>query len=72
LIAWIRHVPDVVAVMVSVAVGPARVHPLALPPDAIAYVVAPEPEPPEVVIDKAWEYGYALVIEVIDVIFSVD
>lgn len=53
MLAWIKHVPDVVAVMVSVAVGPVNVHPLALPPDAIAYVVAPKPEPPEEVIDTA-------------------
>ena len=53
LVAWIRHVPVVVAEIVAVAVELESVHPDALPPDAIAKVVAPEPEPPEVVIDKA-------------------
>jgi len=55
LVAWIRHVPVVVAVIVAVAVELERAQPDALPPDAIAKVVAPEPEPPEVVIDKACE-----------------
>ena len=53
LVAWIRHVPIVVAVIVAVAVESESAQPDALPPDAIAKVVAPEPEPPEVVIDKA-------------------
>ena len=55
LVAWIRHVPIVVAVIVAVAVESESAQPDALPPDAIAKVVAPEPEPPEVVIDKACE-----------------
>ena len=55
LVAWIRHVPVVVAEIVAVAVELERAQPDALPPDAIAKVVAPEPEPPEVVIDKACE-----------------
>jgi hypothetical protein len=55
LVDWIRHVPTVVAVIVAVAVESDSEHPDAVPPDAIAKVVAPEPEPPEVVIDKACE-----------------
>jgi hypothetical protein len=55
LLAWIRHVPTVVAVIVAVAVESDRAHPDAVPPDAIAKVIAPEPDPPEVVIDKACE-----------------
>jgi hypothetical protein len=55
LVAWIKHVPTVVAVMVDVAVESERVQPDAVPPDAIAKVVAPVPEPPDVVIDKACE-----------------
>jgi hypothetical protein len=55
LVAWIRHVPVVVAVIVAVADESERAQPDALPPDAIAKVVAPEPEPPEVEIDKACE-----------------
>jgi hypothetical protein len=55
LVAWIKHVPTVVAVMVDVAVESERVQPDAVPPDAIAKVVAPVPEPPVVVIDKACE-----------------
>ena len=57
LVAWIRHVPTVVAVIVAVAVELESAHPDAVPPDAIAKVVAPVPDPPEVVIDKACEYG---------------
>ena len=53
--AWIRHVPTVVAVMVAVAVELERVQPVAVPPDAMAKVVAPAPDPPDVVIDKACE-----------------
>ena len=55
LVACIRHVPTDVAVMVAVAVESESAQPDALPPDAIAKVVAPEPEPPEVEIDKACE-----------------
>jgi hypothetical protein len=55
LAAWIRHVPIVVAVIVAVAVESDSEHPDAVPPDVIAKVVAPEPDPPEVIIDKACE-----------------
>jgi hypothetical protein len=57
LLAWTRHVPTVVAVMVAVAVELESAHPVAVPPDAIVNVVSPDPEPPEVVIDRACEYG---------------
>ena len=53
--AWIKHVPTVVAVMVAVAVELERAQVVAVPPDAMAKVVAPVPEPPDVVIDKACE-----------------
>jgi hypothetical protein len=55
LVAWIRHVPIVVAVIVAVAVESDSEHPDALPPDVIAKVVAPEPEPPEVNMIKGFE-----------------
>ena len=55
LVAWIRHVPTVVAVIVAVAVESESVHPDALPPDATAKVTAPEPEPPEVNMIKGFE-----------------
>ena len=55
LLAWIKHVPTVVAVIVAVAVESENVHPDAVPPDSMANVVAPVPDPPEVVIDKACE-----------------
>jgi hypothetical protein len=45
----------VVAVIVAVAVELERAQPVAVPPDAIAKVIAPVPEPPDVVIDKACE-----------------
>jgi hypothetical protein len=54
-VAWIKHVPTVVAVIVAVADESESVQPVAVPPDAIAKVVAPVPEPPDVVIDKACE-----------------
>ena len=57
MLAWTRHVPTVVAVMVAVAVELESAHPVAVPPDAIANVVAPDPEPPAEVIDRACEYG---------------
>ena len=55
LLAWIKHVPTVVAVIVAVAVESENVHPDAVPPDSMANVVPPVPDPPEVVIDKACE-----------------
>jgi len=48
LVAWIRHVPFNVAVMVAVADELDNAQPVAVPPEAIAYVTAPEPEPPVV------------------------
>jgi hypothetical protein len=54
-VAWIKHVPTVVAVIVAVAVELERAQVVAVPPDAIAKVIAPVPEPPDVVIDKACE-----------------
>ena len=55
LVARIKQVPAEAAETVAVDVELESVQPDALPPDAIAKVVAPEPEPPEVVIDKACE-----------------
>jgi hypothetical protein len=57
LLAWIRHVPTVDAVIVAVEVELESAHRVAFPPDAIAKVIAPVPEPPEVLIDKACVYG---------------
>jgi hypothetical protein len=42
-------------VIVAVAVELESAHPDELPPDATVKVVAPEPEPPEVVMDKVCE-----------------
>ena len=53
-VAWIKHVPAVVAVMELVAVAFASVQPVAVPPAKIAYVVAPVPDPPVGVIVMAW------------------
>jgi len=41
--------------MVAVAVELESAQVVAVPPDAMAKVVAPVPEPPDVVIDKACE-----------------
>ena len=59
-VAWIRQVPEVVAVMVLEAVLFARAQLVALPPETIAYVVAPSPLPPDGVIVIAWLYGEVL------------
>jgi hypothetical protein len=60
LVAWIRQVPEVVAVMVLEAVLFARAQLVALPPETIAYVVAPSPLPPDGVSVTAWLYGEVL------------
>ena len=41
--------------IVAVAVESERAQPDALPPDATVKVIPPEPDPPEVEIDKACE-----------------
>ena len=48
LVAWIRHVPLDVDVIVAVADELESAQPVADPPEAIAYVTAPDPEPPVV------------------------
>ena len=53
LVARIKQVPAEAAETVAVAVAFESWHAPALPPDAIANVIAPVPDPPEVVIDKA-------------------
>ena len=71
--ASMRHVPGLVAVIVAVAEVLDKAHSEAvLPVLAIAKVTAPSPVPPEVVIDKAWEYGNALLVVVREVILKVD
>ena len=57
LVARIQQVPAEAAETVAVDVELESVQPDALPPDAIAKVIAPVPEPPEVLIDKACVYG---------------
>jgi len=42
-------------VIVAVAVESESAQPDALPPDAIAKVISPVPDPPEVAMDKACE-----------------
>ena len=54
-VAWIKHVPAVVAVRVAEAVALESAHVLAVPPDAMAKVVAPVPVPPDVVIANSCE-----------------
>ena len=58
--AWTRQVPAEVAEIVLFAVVFASEHPEAVPPDAIAYVTAPEPKPPEVLKVSACKKGALL------------
>jgi hypothetical protein len=53
-VAAIKHVPLVEAVIVADADESERAQPVADPPEAIAYVTAPEPEPPVVERLKTW------------------
>jgi hypothetical protein len=55
LVACIQQVPAEFAETVAVAVELESSQPVALPPNAIANVIAPVPDPPEVVIDRACE-----------------
>jgi len=55
LVACIQQVPAEFAETVAVAVELESAQPDALPPNAIANVIAPVPDPPEVVIDRACE-----------------
>ena len=55
LVARIQQVPAEFAETVAVAVELESAQPVALPPNAIANVIAPVPDPPEVVIDRACE-----------------
>jgi hypothetical protein len=55
-VAWIKHVPTVVAVIVLLAVSFARAQVDASPPTTTAYVVDPLPEPPDGVIVNTWLY----------------
>ena len=50
LVAWIKHVPFDVDVILAVADELDSAQLVADPPEAIAYVTAPEPEPP--VVDR--------------------
>jgi hypothetical protein len=53
-------VPDVDAVIVAFSVESERAHPVAVPPDAIAYVIAPVPSDPDVLMESDCEYGKVL------------
>jgi len=55
LVARIQQVPAEFAETLAVAVAFESAHAVALPPNEIANVIAPEPDPPEVVIDKVCE-----------------
>ena len=55
LVACIQQVPAEFAETVAVAVELESSQPVALPPNATANVIAPVPDPPEVVIDRACE-----------------
>ena len=54
-VAWIKQVPDVVAVSVDGDALDESEQPVALPPATTAYVVFPVPVPPEGVKVKSWE-----------------
>ena len=67
IVAAIRHVPLVEAVMVAVDEEFDSAQLVAVPPDVIAYVTVPGSiEPPEVDIDNTWEYGYVFDVGVTD------
>jgi hypothetical protein len=57
IFAVTRHVPEVVALIVAVFVALDKAQAVAVPPEVIAYVFAPVPLLPDVVIERAWEYG---------------
>jgi hypothetical protein len=57
MVAETKQVPDVDAVIVAVLLELESAHPVALPPAVIAYVIAPLPTDPEVLIESACEYG---------------
>jgi hypothetical protein len=61
LVAWIKQVPGVVAVIVAEEEESERAHVVAVPPETMAKVTAPVPFPPLVVIESACEYGKAFV-----------
>ena len=67
IVAAIRHVPLVEAVMVAVDEEFDSAQLVAVPPDVIAYVTVPGSiDPPEVDINKTWEYGYVFDVGVTD------
>ena len=47
--------PEVVALRVASLALLESAHPVAVPPELIAYVTAPDPDPPDVDIDGDWE-----------------
>ena len=57
IVASIKQIPLVVAVIVAEEDELESAHPVAVPPVAIAYVTEPFVEPPEVDILKACVYG---------------
>jgi hypothetical protein len=57
IVAETKQVPEVDAVIVADADELERAQLVALPPATIAYVIAPVPEDPEVLIESACEYG---------------
>ena len=54
-VAWIKHVPAVVAEIVAVDVASERAQLVAVPPETMAKVTAPVPDPPLVVIERSCE-----------------
>ena len=60
-VAWIKHVPAELEVMVAVDEELESAQLVAVPPETIANVTAPVPLPPVVVMERTWEYGEALV-----------
>jgi hypothetical protein len=57
IVAETKQVPDVDAVIVADADELESAQLVALPPATIAYVIAPVPEDPEVLIERPCEYG---------------
>lgn len=55
IVAVMRQVPELLAVRVAEAVEFESVHPLAVPPALMEYVIAPVPLLPDVLMDKTWE-----------------
>jgi len=52
-VAWTKHVPAVVALIVAIEVESESAHVIAVPPETMEYEIAPVPLPPVVVMESA-------------------